>query len=83
MTFGAWAPTGKVIYIPTTPDRPSKMSPSSPRFSGRRMRPLPTFAIAACLAVALLGGCKKGEGADQGGDQGLLHGAAHLSIPER
>jgi len=68
MTFGAWAPAGKVIYIPTTPDRPRPMSLSSPRFSGRRMRPLPAFAIAACLAVALLGGCKKGEGDAQAKD---------------
>jgi membrane fusion protein (multidrug efflux system) len=35
---------------------------SSPRSTGRALRPLPAFAIAACLAVALLGGCRKGEG---------------------
>jgi membrane fusion protein (multidrug efflux system) len=48
------------------------MLPSSPRFtglaSGRSLRPLPAFAIAACLAVALLGGCKKGEGDAQAKD---------------
>jgi membrane fusion protein (multidrug efflux system) len=54
------------------------MLPSSPRFNrhaaGRALRPLPAFAIAACLALALLGGCKKGEGdaqakeADKGPD---------------
>ncbi|HET7126542.1 MAG TPA: efflux RND transporter periplasmic adaptor subunit [Lysobacter sp.] len=54
------------------------MLPSSPRFNrhaaGRALRPLPAFAIAACLAVALLGGCKKGDGdaqakeADKGPD---------------
>ncbi len=38
------------------------MPASSPRFAGRAPRPLSAFAIAACLAMALLGGCKKGEG---------------------
>lgn len=62
MTFGAWALADKVIYLPTTPDRPVPMPASSPRFAGRAPRPLSAFAIAACLAMALLGGCKKGEG---------------------
>ena len=48
------------------------MLPSSPRFtglaSGRSLRPLPAFAIAACLAAALLGGCKKGDGDAQAKD---------------
>jgi membrane fusion protein (multidrug efflux system) len=44
------------------------MLPSSPRFSGRSLRPLTAFAIAACLAVALLGGCSKGEGDAQAKD---------------
>ena len=48
------------------------MLPSSPRLtglaSGRSLRPLPAFAIAACLAAALLGGCKKGDGDAQAKD---------------
>ena len=44
------------------------MLASSPRFSGRFLRPLPALAIAACLAVALLGGCAKGEGDAQAKD---------------
>ncbi|GAA5008551.1 efflux RND transporter periplasmic adaptor subunit [Pseudoluteimonas lycopersici] len=48
------------------------MLPSSPRFtglaSGRSLRPLPAFAIAACLAAVLLGGCKKGDGDAQAKD---------------
>ena len=34
---------------------------TSPRFSGRAPRPLPAFAVAACLAVALLAGCSNGD----------------------
>ena len=48
------------------------MLPSSPRLTGlasvRSLRPLPAFAIAACLAAALLGGCKKGDGDAQAKD---------------
>jgi membrane fusion protein (multidrug efflux system) len=38
------------------------MLPSSPHSSRHGLRPLPVLAIAACMAVALLGGCKKGDG---------------------
>lgn len=44
-------------------------SPRSTRLAaGRLSRPLPAFAIAACLALALLGGCKKGDGDAQAKD---------------
>jgi membrane fusion protein (multidrug efflux system) len=38
------------------------MLPSSPHSSRHGLRPVPVLAIAACMAVALLGGCKKGDG---------------------
>jgi membrane fusion protein (multidrug efflux system) len=38
------------------------MLPSSPHSSRQVLRPWSVLAIAACLAVALLGGCKKGDG---------------------
>ncbi|MFT3896143.1 MAG: efflux RND transporter periplasmic adaptor subunit [Thermomonas sp.] len=44
------------------------MPASSPRFAGGALRPLPALAIAACLAAALLGGCKKGDGEVQAKD---------------
>jgi len=44
------------------------MLPSSPRFSGRALRSLPAFTVAACLALALLAGCKKGDGEAQAKD---------------
>ena len=44
-------------------------SPRSTRLAaGRLSRPLPAFAIAACLALSLLGGCKKGDGDAQAKD---------------
>lgn len=48
-------------------------SPRSTRLAaGRLSRPLPAFAIAACLALSLLSGCKKGDGDAQakGADKG-------------
>lgn len=44
-------------------------SPDSTRFADRRApRALPALAVVACLAVALLGGCKKGDGDAQAKD---------------
>jgi membrane fusion protein (multidrug efflux system) len=48
------------------------MLPSAPRSirraAARALQPLPAFAIAAVLAAALLGGCKKGDGDAQAKD---------------